>query len=62
MAAKEQTSGTTVVPPQSWAETAKPKSEKMPDKTSFQVGKTPLAVEVPVKDGEPTHQDTQIAQ
>ena len=62
MASKEMPSGSTVTPPPpTWAEVAKIKSDKVPDKvhdkTLFLVGKAQPATEVPVKDGEPTPQE-----
>ena len=38
------------------------KSDKVPEKSSFQLGNAQTPPEVPIKEGEPASQDSQIAQ
>ena len=62
MISKKMPSGSTANPSQTWADVAKPKSDKMTDKSSFQLGNAQTPPEVLVKEGEPASQDSQIAQ
>ena len=62
MPPKETASGSTVNPAQTWAHVAKPKPDKLPEKSAFQAGKAQPISETRVKDGEALSQDSQIGQ
>ena len=59
--AKEMALGSTMNPAPTWANMATPKSDKVPEKSALQASKAQPVTETPVKEGETSPPDSQIA-